>query len=212
MRTYQRFSTSNVGIVMIIGNQKPIKIIGYPQSSMTQEFVNEIVKTHTVEVVVPQDFKPNSEYQYIVAVTFDLAERRQILDVVDQHQLDLVTVIHDTSLIGTNPPAQIGAGNFVFPFSTVALGARTGRHCIIGPYNLIGHYSTLGDNCITRPGVVISDKSTVGNNCVFNIKSTVTNKVTITDNVAIMGLSNVVKDIELPGRYTGSSARRVGDF
>jgi acetyltransferase-like isoleucine patch superfamily enzyme len=197
---------------MIIANHKPICIIGYAESSMTQEFVNEISKTHTAEVVTPVNFKPDNNYQYIVAVTFDLEERRQIIDVVDQHQLDLVTVIHDTSLIGSNPPAKIGGGTFVFPFSTVALGAQTGRHCIIGPYNLIGHYSRLGDNCITRPGVTISDKSTVGNHCVFNIKSTVTNKVTITDNVSIMGLSNVVKDIDRPGRYAGSTARRVGDF
>ena len=197
---------------MIIGNNKPIRIVGYPQSSMTQEFVNEISKTHTAEVVVPLDFVLDSEYQYIVAVTFDLAERRQILDTVDQHNLDLVTVVHDTCLVGTKPPAKIGAGNFIFPFTTVALGSKTGRHCIIGPYNLIGHYSQLGDNCITRPGVTISDKSTVGNNCVFNIKSTVTNKVTITDSVEILGLSNVVKDIDQPGRYAGSSARRISDL
>lgn len=197
---------------MIRGNSKPIRIVGYVESSMTQEFVNEISKTHTAEVIEPVNFVPDHDYQYIVAVTFDLEERRQIINAVDQHGLDLVTVIHDTSLIGSNPPAEIGAGTFVFPFSTIALGAQTGRHCIIGPYNLIGHYSRLGDNCITRPGVTISDKSTVGNHCVFNIKSTVTNKVTITNNVSIMGLSNVVKDIDQPGRYAGSSARRVGDF
>jgi NDP-sugar pyrophosphorylase family protein len=198
--------------MIITVNNNPIRIIGYAESSMTQEFVNEISKTHSAEVVEPVNFMPDQNYQYIVAVTFDLEERRQIIDAVNQHQLDLITVVHDTSLIGSNPPAKIGAGTFVFPFSTIALGAQTGRHCIIGPYNLIGHYSHLGDNCITRPGVTISDKSIVGNHCVFNIKSTVTNKVTITDNVSIMGLSNVVKDIDQPGRYAGSSARRVGDF
>jgi UDP-3-O-[3-hydroxymyristoyl] glucosamine N-acyltransferase len=178
---------------------------------MTQEFVNEISKTHTAEIVAPVNFVPDQNYQYIVAVTFDLAERTQLIAVVDQHELDLITVVHDTSLIGSNPPVKIGAGTFVFPFSTIALGAQTGRHCIVGPYNLIGHYSELGNNCITRPGVIISDKSKVGNNCIFNIKSTVTNKVIITDNVSIMGLSNVVKNIDKPGRYAGSSVRRVGD-
>jgi UDP-3-O-[3-hydroxymyristoyl] glucosamine N-acyltransferase len=198
--------------MIVTVNNNPIRIIGYPQSTMTQEFVNEISKTHLAEVVSPLNFELDSNYQYIIAVTFDLAERRQIIEKVDHHGLDLISVIHDTSLIGSNPPADIGPGTFVFPFSTVALGSRTGRHCIIGPYNLIGHYSELGNNCITRPGVIISDKSKVGNNCVFNIKSTVTNKVTITDNVSIMGLSNVVKNIDQPGRYAGSSARRVGDF
>jgi len=197
---------------MIRGNNKPIRIIGYAESSMTQEFVNEISKTHLVEVVDPINFVLDQNYQYIVAVTFDLVERRQIIEKVDHHGLDLITVIHDTSLIGTNPPAQIGAGTFVFPFSTIALGAQTGRHCIIGPHNHIGHYSKLGNNCITRPGVTVSGKSTVGNHCLFNTKSTVTNRVAVTDNVAVMALSSVVKNIDQPGRYAGASARRVGDF
>jgi len=194
---------------MIVGNNKPIRVIGYAESSMTQEFVNEISKTHAVDVVAPVNFVPNNAYQYIVSITFDLEERRQIVRLVDQHRLDLVTVVHDTSLIGSTPPAQIGAGTFIFPFSIVALGSCIGRHCIIGPYNLIGHYSRLGDNCVTRPGVTISDKSIVGNHCVFNIKSTVTNKVKIVDHVEVLGLTNVVKDITESGRYVGSSARRV---
>lgn len=197
---------------MIIGNNKTIRIIGYPQSSMTQEFVSEISKTHPVEVVEPVNFVPDTEYQYIIAVTIDLAERKQIIEVVDQHNLDLITVIHDTCLIGTNPPAKIGGGTFVFAFSTIALGAQTGRHCIIGPHNHIGHYSKLGNNCIARPGVIICGRSTVGNHCVFNTKSAATNRVTITDNVEVMATSNVVKDIELSGRYAGSSAKRVGDL
>jgi acyl-[acyl carrier protein]--UDP-N-acetylglucosamine O-acyltransferase len=197
---------------MIIGNTKPIRVVGYVESSMTQEFVNEIVKTHTVDVIEPPNFVSNPDYQYIVAVTLDLAERRRMIDLIDQNNLDLVTVIHDTSLIGSNPPAQIGAGTFVFPFTIVALGSKIGPHSVIGPYNLIGHYSQVGRNCITRPGVTISDKSTVGDDCVFNIKATVTNKVTITDCVEIMGLSNVVKDIDQAGRYAGSTARRISDL
>ena len=196
---------------MIIGNDKPICIIGYAQSSMTQEYVNEISKTHAVQVIEPTNFVANTDYQYIVAVTLDLAERKHMIDLLDQNNLDLVTVIHDTSLIGSDPPAQIGAGTFVFPFTIVALGSVVGPHSVIGPYNLIGHYSRVGRNCITRPGVIISDKSTVGNDCVFNIKATVTNKVRIVDNVEIMGLTNVVKDIDQAGRYAGFSARRISD-
>lgn len=198
---------------MITANNKPIRIIGYPESSMTQEFVNEITKTHAVDVIKPSDFLTdiNSTYQYIISITVDLVERKKIIEVVDSNKLDLVTVVHDTSLIGSQPPASIAPGTFVFPFSIIALGSRIGRHCIISPYNLIGHYSELGNNCITRPSVTISDKSKVGNNCVFNIQSTVTNKVTIVDDVEIMGLTNVVKNIDQPGRYIGSRARRISD-
>jgi carbonic anhydrase/acetyltransferase-like protein (isoleucine patch superfamily) len=195
--------------MIVTVNNNPIRIIGYAESSMTQEFINEISKTHSAEVVSPLNFVPDNNYQYIVAVTFDLAERRQIIEEVDQHGLDLITVIHDTSLIGSNPPAQIGAGSFIFPFSSLALGSQTGRNCIIGPYNLIGHYSRLGDNCITRPGVTISDKSNVGNNCVLNIKSTVTNKAHMVDHVELKAFSSVTKNIIKPGVYIGTPARQI---
>jgi len=193
---------------MIIANHKPIRIVGYAESSMTHEFVNEISKTHTAEVIAPLTFAPDNGYQYIVAVTLDLAERKQIIDAVDQYELDLITVIHDTSLVGSTPPAKIGAGTFVFPFSTIALGASIGQHCIISPYSMLGHYSTIGRNCILRSGAMITDKSTVGNNCVFNIRSTVTNHVTVVDDVQLMAFANVAKDITVPGQYIGSTARK----
>jgi UDP-3-O-[3-hydroxymyristoyl] glucosamine N-acyltransferase len=196
---------------MIIANNKPIRIIGYSQSSMTQEFVNEITKTHQCEVIAPDDFllDINDQYQYIVAISVDFTERKQIVRILDEEHLDLITVIHDTTLVGAKPPATIAPGSFIFPFCDVALGSTIGRHCIIGPYNLIGHYSQVGNNCITRPNVIISDKSVVGNNCVFNIRSTVINKAHIVDDVEIMGLTNVIKNIDEPGRYIGSTAKKV---
>jgi UDP-3-O-[3-hydroxymyristoyl] glucosamine N-acyltransferase len=196
---------------MIIGNQKPMRIIGYVESSMTQEFLQAIGKTHTVDVIHPSKFQIDPDYQYIVSISVDLAERQQIIERIDQHSLDLVTFIHDTSLIGTAPPANIGPGSFIFPFTIIALGSVIGRHCIIGSHNLIGHYSQLGNNCITRPGVTICDKSTVGNHCVFNFKSTVINKATVTDHVEVMALTNIVKDVSHPGKYVGTLARRIKD-
>jgi UDP-3-O-[3-hydroxymyristoyl] glucosamine N-acyltransferase len=200
--------------MIITVNQNPIRIIGYTESSMTQEFLNEIGKTHKVEVILPQDFINNQfpDYQYIVSVSVDFIQRKKIIDIIDKNNFDLITVIHDTTLIGSVPPAVIQPGTFIFPFCSIALGSHIGKHCIIGPYNLIGHYSRIGNNCITRPSVVISDKSTVGNNCVFNIRSTVTNKVVIVDNVEVLGLTNVVKNIETAGRYVGSTARKISSF
>ena len=84
---------------MIISNNKPIRIIGYPESSMTQEFVNEISKTHSVQVVEPSVFlKENdkNQYQYIIAVSVDLDERKYLVKLASQLDLDLITVINDT--------------------------------------------------------------------------------------------------------------------
>ena len=179
---------------------------------MTAEFVNEIALTHLVEVVCPNDFLllPNQDnYQYIIAVSYDLEERKKIIEYVDQQNLDLITVVSNTALLGA--AAIIYPGTFVFPFCNISLGANIGRHCIVGSYSLIGHYASIGNNCILRPGVMITGKSTVGHNCTINTRSTITNNSTVADNVEIMAFTNVVKNIVASGKYLGTTARRQPD-
>ena len=195
---------------MIIGNDKHVRIIGYAESSMTQEFLGEIYLARPVAVIATQDFlnDPDPQFQYIVSVSFDFAERKNVIDTVDQLDLDLITVINDQCCIGNNPAPTIQPGTFIFPFCNISLGAVIGRHCIISPYSMLGHYSTIGRNCVLRPGVMITDKSTVGDNCVFNIRSTVTNRATVVDDVELMAFAKVAKDITTPGQYIGSVARK----
>jgi UDP-3-O-[3-hydroxymyristoyl] glucosamine N-acyltransferase len=195
---------------MIIANHKPIRIVGYAESSMTQEFVNEISCTRSVSVIGTQDFlnNPDPQFQYIVAISVDFAERKNVIDTVDSLDLDLITVINDHCQIGNRPAPVIQPGTFIFPFCNIGLGASIGRHCIISAYSMLGHYSTIGRNCVLRPGVMVTGKSTVGNNCVFNIRSTVTNCATVVDDVELMAFANVAKDIATPGQYIGSVARK----
>ena len=200
---------------MIIGNDKPIKIIGYAESSMTAEFVNEISLTHLVKVINPNNFlslPKQHNYQYIIAVSYDLEERKKLIEYVDQQNLDLITVISDTTLVGATPPAIIQPGSFIFPFCNISIASTVGRHCIVGSYSLIGHYSSIGNNCILRPGVMITGKSTVGHNCTINTRSTVTNNSTVADNVEIMAFTNVVKNIVESGKYLGITARRQSNL
>jgi UDP-3-O-[3-hydroxymyristoyl] glucosamine N-acyltransferase len=200
---------------MIIANNKPIKIIGYAESSMTQEFLNQISLTHLVDVIHPTDFlllANQQDYQYIISVSYDLEERKKLIEYVDQQNLDLITVISDNALTGTTPASVIHPGTFVFPFCNISIAATIGRHCIVGSYSLIGHYASIGNNCIVRPGVMITGKSTVGNNCIINTRSTITNNSTVTDNVEIMAFTNVVKHVVNPGKYIGSTARRQPDL
>ena len=201
--------------LMIIANNKPIKIIGHAESSMTAEFLNEINATHSAEVIQPNDFlllPDQDNYQYIIAVSYDPAERKKLIDYIDQQKLDLITVINDTALVGADPAAVIHPGTFIFPFCNISIASTVGRHCIVGSYSLVGHYASVGDNCILRPGVMITGKSTVGNNCIINTRSTITNNSIVTDNVEIMAFTNVVKNIVKPGRYLGSRARRQSDL
>ena len=106
---------------MIIGNNKPIRVIGYAESSMTQEFVGEISRTKPVNVIGTQDFlnDPDTHFQYIVSVSFDFAERKDVVNLVDSLDLDLITVINDHCQIGNNPAPVIQPGTFIFPLCNI---------------------------------------------------------------------------------------------
>lgn len=187
---------------MLIANNKPIKIIGYAESSMTKEFYNAISTERTVDIINPTAFiqlADKTYYQYIISVSIDLDERKQLINIIDSNNLDLITFIHNTSLVDS--ASVIKGGTFIFPFCNISLESTVGQHCIIGSYSLIGHNSNVGNNCILRPGVMITGKSTVGNDCVINIRATITNNVTIANDIEILAFANIVKDIKCAGQY-----------
>lgn len=195
---------------MIIANHKPIVIVGYAESSMTMEFVNEISKTRDFQIVTPEDFvnlQNPEQYQYIVAV-WKLSNRQKTIKMIDDARLDLITVIHDSVALGSNPPPTIGAGSFIFPFCSILLNAKIGKHCIIASHCHIGHFCNIGNNCQLRPGTIVNGKSQIGNHCVLNTRTTVTNKSTVGDNIELLAFTNVTKDLSEPGIYVGTTAKK----
>ena len=199
---------------MIIGNEKPLVVIGYLESSTTDEFVQWINETRSCKVIRPLDFysiSEKSKYQYIVSITFDWAERLEIIKFLEKETLDMFTVIHDTCIIGNRPSPIIGAGSFIFPNTIICLAAKVGKNCIIGSQSMIGHYSSLGDNCWVKPGVMVVGKSNVGKNCILNARSTIINQAQISDNVEILGFAQVRKSIKEPGRYGGNPIKKFKD-
>jgi UDP-3-O-[3-hydroxymyristoyl] glucosamine N-acyltransferase len=200
---------------MIIGNKKPLFIIGYASSSMTAEFAQAINQIDSCKVIAPLDFYSMPEkinYQYIVSVSKDLHERLEIINFLEKENLDVFTVIHKTCVMDGKPKPTIGLGSFIFPYTIIGFGANIGKHCIISSQSMIGHFTSLGDNCILRPGVMIVDKSTVGKNCVFNLRSSV-RRGKITDAVEIGEHSQVrKKNITISGKYAGYPLKKLVNY
>lgn len=197
---------------MIIKNDKPLKIIGYAESMLTQDsmyygknFVNE-----DISIMTPDEFKnlkSKDDFQYFIGFALDLKEREQTIDLLDEYDSDCVTFIHETASV--HEGAVIGKGSCVANFSTVMQGAVLGKHCFIETYCLVSHNTTIGNNCMLHSGTMIAGKTTIGKNCMFNFRSGVMNKLDICDNTVIGAFSNVTKSIEAPGVYVGSPARKL---
>lgn len=197
---------------MFIRNNKPIKLIGYRESSLTQEmlFLSREV-ADDVDIIEPREFHHSiykDDFQYIVSFGLDLKERAEMCEAVDAH--DVASYVHSTAYVADT--AEIGDGTCVGPFSSVMQGASIGKHSILETYCLISHYTHLGNNCILHSGTMLAGKSTIGNNVMFNFRSGATNKLNVVDNVVVGAFSNLTKDADKPGMYVGSPARCIKAF
>lgn len=195
---------------MLIKNKKPFKVIGYGESTLTQEtllFGKEFVHDD-IAVITPQEFKnikDKEQFQYFIGFGLDLKERKQTIDLLDDFDCDCVTYVHDTALVFEG--AKIGKGSCIANFSSLMQNSSLGNHCFVETYVLISHETHIGDNCMLHSGTMLAGKTKIGNNCMFNFKSAVINKVDICDNVTVGAFSNVTKNIAKPGIYVGTPAR-----
>lgn len=208
---------------MLISKYQTIRIIGYPESSMTQEFYHHISneKNVSVEIITPDEFVNKSKqnlqgFSYMMSATLDKQLRFKVINQLDD--LDCAIYVHDT-VIFPGPMSDIqlvkkiiGKGSFIGPLTFIMLNSIIGKHCILEAGSGISHYVQIGNNVIVHPGVLIAGRALIGNNCEFNMKSSTLPKIEICDDVCVGALSNVTKNITVPGMYAGTIARRVGDW
>lgn len=199
---------------MIIENDKPIRIIGYSESSVTDGALQwfSFESRNSIEIITPEEFLDlthKEDYQYFVGFTLDMNLRKVVCDVIDNLELDCVTYVHDSSVVFDT--CKIGKGVFIGAFCTVAYDCCIKDHCWVECYCLLTHHGELGKGCVVHAGTLIAGRTMIGEYCTFGFKSSVLNKVSIVDNVTVGAYSNVTKDIVRPGRYVGSIARYVGE-
>lgn len=198
---------------MIIENDKPIKIIGYSESSLTdgalQWFLLET--KNKIEIISPEAFlnlQNKTSYQYFVAFSLDMNLREKICNIIDDLQLDCITYIHDSCVVFDT--CSIGKGVFIGSYSTIAYHTCIEDHCWIECNCLISHHVNLGKGCIIHGGSSIAGKVQIGQYSTLNFKSSVLNNLSVIDKTEIGAFSNVTKTITKPGRYVGSIARYIG--
>ena len=203
---------------MLVANQKPICLIGYAAGTLVVEAKHFFRKEFHGEIVVvdPDEFfqlKDHAQYQYGVAFNLDTNLRLKVIDYIETNQLDCVTYMHDTSICYSKDIVSvIGKGSFIGPFTTMLIHSQIGKFCIVESYCLISHYAKLGDNVHLHSGAMIAGRTIVGNNSTFNFKSAVLNGLELCNDIEVGACSTITKNIDQPGSYVGTPARRIGDI
>lgn len=195
---------------MFIKNEKPVKIIGFPESSMTQEYVEVFSKEglENFSVIEAEKFltlKNKEQYQYIVAFCIDRNLRKSICNILDDLNLDCITYIDDS--VYTFPSTKIGKGCYIAWGVGIGWDSSIQNHCFIGIRCGIGHHVNIGKNTILFSASWIAGRVNIGNNCQISFKSSVLNKINVCNDVILGAFSNLTKNAEKPGNYVGSIAR-----
>lgn len=202
--------------MILYDNHKPLVLIGYTDSTITQEakFWYDSCG-YDPQVIEPDEFLSMPEfmqrnYQYGIAFTLDKQLRQKLLGICCEKDLNLLSYLHPTVVIGTNDARDVIApGCFVAPYSTLLLGSEIGVGTIIETYCLISHHVKIAANAHLHSGVMIAGRTRIGNNSIFNFKSSVLNNLSLCDDIEVGAVSCVTKSITESGRYVGTPARKV---
>lgn len=200
--------------MIIHSNNKPIRIIGFKQSTSVQEVMLFIIKHEPAEIISPEEFElleNKEQFQYIVPYFLDINLRQKVINIIEDNKLNCPSYVDDTCILWAPAEDIVGYGCVLSQHVLVYTNSRIGNYCSIETFSLIGHYTRLGDSVHTHPGVMIAGKVTIGNNCTFGMRSTVLDGLTISNNTFVSAGALVSKDLQ-SGRYAGSPARRIGNF
>ncbi len=102
-----------------------------------------------------------------------------------------------------------GNGSVVLDGAVLVTGSRLGRACIINTHATVDHDCTLGDDVHVAPGATLCGDVHVGDHCVIGAGATLIQSVQICSGVFIGAGATVVEDINEPGVYIGTPARRI---
>lgn len=202
---------------MLIAKQdKPIAMIGFEQSTLTLEMYYGVLAETTIptRIITPTEFielKDKHQYQYAVAFSLEIELRKQVIALIKELNLDCITYAHDSIYLYDDLDKIAGKGTFIAPFSSILLGAKLGEHCIIEAYCLVSHYAELKENVILHAGTMIAGKTSIGENSMFNFKSSALPGLDIGADIEIGAASTATKNLQEPGVYIGTPARRFRD-
>ena len=135
------------------------------------------------------------------------AIREKIQEKLIDEELNVVSLIHPSAVIGTD--VEIGIGTVVMAGVVINSSSRIGKGCIINTSSSLDHDNMIEDYVHISPGVNMAGTVKVGNGSWIGIGSVISNNVNICSGCKVGAGAVVVKDITEPGTYVGVPVRRV---
>jgi len=117
------------------------------------------------------------------------------------------TIVHPSACI--SPFAQVGAGSVLCAGFVVGPFARLGEGCIVNTCASVDHDCLLGDGVHIAPGAHLAGDVEIGEHTWIGIGASVIQGLHLSSDIMVGAGATVVTDLEQPGLYLGTPARRV---
>ena len=116
-------------------------------------------------------------------------------------------LIHKTSIIEKN--VKLSNSNQIFGNSYINSMTEIGCNNIINTGCIIEHEARIGNHNHISVGSIICGRVKIGDECFIGAGSVIKDKIEICDNVTIGANSLVINNINEPGVYVGSPAKKI---
>jgi sugar O-acyltransferase (sialic acid O-acetyltransferase NeuD family) len=156
----------------------------------------------------------------VIGKTVDVGKYRDcycIVAVGDNHvRIEIVkklvgtkfyTAIHPSAVIADT--VKIGEGTVIMAGVVINVDTEIGKHCIINTAVTIDHDNRIGDFVHISPGAHLAGGVSVGEHSWICTGAVIINNIHVGEDVVLGASARALKDIDVPGVYVGTPARRV---
>lgn len=169
-------------------------------------FVDDEYYDGSSDLILPISKFDSEEYEIVVAIA-DSNSRQRIVESLPGNT-KYFTHIHPTAQIH-GKDVEIGEGSVICAGTIITTNVKIGKHAHLNLITTIGHDCLIGNYFTTAPGVQISGNEIIGDRVYFGTRSCIKQKLKVCNDVIIGMNSGVVKNIDEPGTYIGTPAKRI---
>lgn len=174
-------------------------------SPINYMFVEDEYYKHGEDYICPlSNFNPEL-YEVMVAIGDPIVRERIVNSLPKETQF--FTYIDPTVIMLSN--SSIGKGTYIGPNSIITTNVRVGDHALINRGCQIGHDAIMLGYVSMMPGSIISGGCRVHDRVYLGTNSSIKEDTIVCSDVTIGLNAGVIKDINKPGTYIGTPAKKI---
>lgn len=176
------------------------KLVGFLDDNAEKQG-SEIFKGYKVIGTI-SDVNKYSDCYFVIAIGDNKTRAR----IAEKLVVKYYTAIHPNAVVADT--VKVGEGTVIMAGAVINPDTIIGRHCIINTACSIDHDNHIDDYAHISPGAHLAGSVSVGNNSWICAGAIIINNISIINDIIVGAGATVLSDINEPGIYIGTPAKK----